>query len=312
MQFTAPKDTPILEAIKALYPDSSKRTLQNWLKAGRFTLEGKLVQKENIILRQGQILNSQETFRKPRVPGVKIIYEDRYLIAIEKPEGLLSTPLDDGHSKTHALGLLREYYETDQIFAVHRIDRETSGVLIFARGKECTEKLNALFEKHDLEREYFAIVEGRLKEDSGSWACPLMELPNLQVVESIDGKMAITHYQVIHRSNKYTYLKLILETGKKHQIRVHCQRAGHPVIGDKRYGSTENPLKRLCLHAHSLTLIHPFTRKKMSFHSPVPPAFQVLGGQYAARKIVRTGTHPEDKRHYLEKENSQLNHNQIQ
>ena len=285
MKFTASKDTPILEAIKQLYPDSSKRTLKNWLKAGRFTLDGKIVRKENITLQQGQILNSQETFHKPRVPGVAILYEDRYLIAIEKPEGLLSTPLDDDDFKTHALGLLREYYETDQIFAVHRIDRETSGVLLFARGKASAEKLNELFEKHDLEREYFAIVEGRLKEDEGSWACPLLELPNLQVVESIDGKMAITHFYVIHRSSKYTYLKLVLETGKKHQIRVHCQRAGHPIVGDKRYDSTENPLRRLCLHAHSLTLIHPFTRKKIAFYSPLPGSFQVLGGQHAANKL---------------------------
>ncbi len=285
MKFVATKDIPILEAIKELYPDSSNRTLQNWLKMGRFTINGKSIQKANTLVRPGQVLLSQETFRKPRVPGVKILYEDRYLIAIEKPEGLLSTPLDDGDSKTHALGLLREYYQTDQIFAVHRIDRETSGVLLFARGKACTEKLNILFEQHDLEREYFAIVEGRVKEDTGSWECPLLELPNFQVVESIDGKMAITHYRVIHRSAKYTYLKLILETGKKHQIRVHCQRAGHPVVGDKRYGATENPLKRLCLHAHSLTLIHPFTRQKISFHSPLPGSFQVLGGHHAAKKL---------------------------
>lgn len=285
MKFTAPENTPFWEALKSLYPDSSRRTLQNWLKSGRFSLDGKTLTKPIPSLEKGQTLSAKESFQRPRIPGVPILYEDRYLIAIDKPEGLLSTPLDGGATKQHALGLLREYYETDQIFAVHRIDRETSGVLLFARGKACAEKLNALFESHSLERQYFAIVEGNLAESEGSWACPLLELPSLRVVVSDEGKMAITHFQVIHRSTKYTYLKLSLETGKKHQIRVHCQTAGHPVVGDRRYGSTENPIRRLCLHAHSLSLIHPFTNKKISFHSPLPGAFQVIGGRHAASKL---------------------------
>jgi 23S rRNA pseudouridine1911/1915/1917 synthase len=254
--------------------------LQNWLKAGRFTIDGIVVKKENTILKEGQTLRSEETFRPPRVPGVPILYEDRYLIAIDKPVGLLSTPLDEGEDlKKHALGLLREYYETDQIFAVHRIDRETSGALLFARGKQSAERLCDLFEQHDLKRHYFAIIEGNLKEEKGTWECPLLELPNLNVVESIDGKMAITHFEVYRRSAKYTYIKLALETGKKHQIRVHCKRAGHPVVGDRRYGSTENPLGRLCLHARSIEFIHPFTKKTLYIDSPLPKSFQVLGGQ---------------------------------
>ncbi len=282
MEFTASSPTLIIDALRTLYPESSRRTLQNWLKAGRFTVNNKAVKKENTILEEGQTLRSQETFRPPRVPGLPILYEDRYLIAVDKPIGMLSTPLDDGEAASnHALGLLREYYETDQIFAVHRIDRETSGVLIFARGKQSTEKLNELFEEHDLKRQYFAIVEGRVKENQGTWECPLLELPNMNVVESIDGKMAITHFEVHRRSTKYTYIKLTLETGKKHQIRVHCRRAGHPVVGDKRYGSTENPLRRLCLHSISIEFVHPFTRKILHIESPLPKAFQVLGGQVA-------------------------------
>lgn len=279
MEFIASTPTPLLEALRKLYPESSRRTLQNWLKAGRFTINGNAVKKEFTILTEGQILRSQDTFRPPRVPGVPILYEDRYLIAIDKPVGLLSTPLDEGDSKPHALGLLREYYETDQIFAVHRIDRETSGALLFARGKQSAEKLGELFETHDLKRNYFAIIEGNLKEDSGTWECPLLELPNLNVVESVDGKMAITHFEVYRRSAKYTYINLSLETGKKHQIRVHCKRAGHPVVGDRRYGSTENPLRRLCLHARSIEFVHPFTKKTLFIDSPLPKSFHVLGGQ---------------------------------
>ncbi len=279
MQYTVPSPMTVLEALRQLYPDSSRRTLQTWLKNRRFRLDGKPLQKENAPLAQGQVIEVQETFKAPKVPGLTILYEDRYFIVIEKPTGLLSVPLDEEHSKRHALGLLRQYGETDQVFAVHRIDRETSGILLFARGKESERRFDILFEKHDILREYFAIVEGRVKEDQGTWESRLLELPSYTVIDSPEGKDAITHYSVIRRSAKYTYLKLQLETGRKHQIRVHCQMAGHPVLGDMRYGSVENPLKRLCLHACTLGFIHPFTNKEVRFTSPLPGIFQALGAK---------------------------------
>jgi tRNA pseudouridine32 synthase/23S rRNA pseudouridine746 synthase/23S rRNA pseudouridine1911/1915/1917 synthase len=277
MECTVSESVSALELLRTFYPDSSRRTLQNWIRAGRFTVDGSPLKKECEVLREGQVLRSKETIRPPRIPGINILYEDRYLVAIDKPVGLLSVPLDDGASRKHALGLLRQHFDTDNIFAVHRIDRETSGVLLFARGKQSAEKLGEMFEKHALKREYFAIVEGRVKEDRGTWECPLLELPNFRVVPSIDGKMAITHFEVMRRSTKYSYMKFLLETGKKHQIRVHCQKAGHPVVGDERYGSTENPMRRLALHASSLEMIHPFTRKTLSFRAALPKAFKVLG-----------------------------------
>lgn len=279
MKFVATSQITVLEALRTLYPDSSRRTLQNWLKAGRFTLDGKVAQKETTTLKEGQTLESQETFRPPRMARIPVLFEDRYIIAIDKPVGLLSVPLDEEELTQHALGKVRDAFETDQIFPVHRIDRETSGALLFARGKQSAERLGEMFEAHDLERCYFAIVEGNLKENTGTWECPLLELPSFRVVESVDGKMAITHFEVYRRSAKYTYLKLRLETGKKHQIRVHCQRAGHPVVGDARYGSTHNPGKRLFLHAKSIAFVHPFTQKKIHIESPLPRSFEVLGGQ---------------------------------
>jgi 23S rRNA pseudouridine1911/1915/1917 synthase len=268
-----------MEALRKLYPDSSRRTLQIWLKTGRFTIDGAPLAKENALLLEGQTLNSQETFRPPKISGLKILYEDRHLIAIDKPVGLLSVPLDEGPGiKRHALGLLKEHFRTDGIFPVHRIDRDVSGVLLFARGREAEERMKNLFEKHDLRRQYFAIVEGRLKEESGTWHCKLEELPSYDVVQSSSGKDATTHFQVIRRSPKYTYLQLVLETGRKHQIRVHCQMAGHPVLGDQRYGAIENPIRRLCLHAALLEFVHPFTQKKLSLTSASPNSFKMLGG----------------------------------
>lgn len=278
MQYVVPSEMILQDAMKAIFPDSSRRTLQNWLKNGRFYLDGKRALKENTPLTQGQIVSVKEQFKAPKVSGLNILYEDRHFIIIDKPVGLLSVPLDEEQNRRHALGLLKEAYESEQIFAVHRIDRETSGILLFARGKEAAERFCALFEKHDIVREYYAIVEGRLKEKSGTWKSKLLELPSLDVVESNQGKEAITHFSLLRKSAKYTYLKLQLETGRKHQIRVHCQRAGHPIVGDERYGALQNPLRRLCLHACTLGFKHPFTQKEVKFTSPLPLSFQVLGG----------------------------------
>lgn len=277
MEHKISSPTTVLEALRKIYPDSSRRTLQTWLKNGRFLVDEKPIRREDALLTDGQVIVTQETFRAPKVPGLKILFEDRYLVIIDKPVGLLSVPLDGGTTKRDALNRLRQHFDTDQIFAVHRIDRETSGILLFARGKESEERFDGLFERHDILREYFAIVEGRIQDDSGTWRSNLIELPSLHVIDSPEGKNAITHYSVMRRSAKYTYLKLRLETGRKHQIRVQCQMAGHPVLGDLRYGSVENPLKRLCLHACTLGFKHPFTQREVQFTSPLPRIFEALG-----------------------------------
>jgi len=277
MEYVVPRAMSAKEALKALYPDSSRRTLQNWLKAGRFSVDGKRLERENTELEAGQIVAAKESCAPPKIPGIRILLEDRHFIAIDKPSGLLSVPLDEGKSSRHALGLLRKGLETPAIFPVHRIDRDVSGVLLFARGKESEERFKALFEKHDLRREYFAIVEGRMKEEEGTWEHRLAELSSYDVVSSPEGRDAITHFKVIRRSPKYTYLQVVLETGRKHQIRVHCQIAGHPILGDLRYGARENPIQRICLHAARLEFTHPFTGRPIALHSPLPGRFKSLG-----------------------------------
>lgn len=280
MKYEVQNQILALEAARALYPDSSKRTLLSWIKAGRFSVDGKTLKHPHLPLDPGQIVTTQTTFRPQLIPGLKVLYEDRYLVAIDKPAGLLSVPLDEeSRSHRHALGLLRDHYQTDQIFAVHRIDRETSGCLIFARGKQAEEAMKELFEKHDLTREYYAILEGRMGgETSGIWQSRLLELPNYDVVESSEGKEAITHYEIVRRSSKYTYVKLRLETGRKHQIRVHSSGSGYPIVGDERYGSKDNPIQRMCLHALSIKLTHPLLKdKKIDIQSPLPYAFKKMG-----------------------------------
>jgi len=279
MKFLIPRKMKALEALKILFPSSSRRTLQHWLKGGRFLVDQEPLLRDSEWLEEGQLLLSQENFA-PQVKGkMKILYTDKTFVVIDKPEGLLSVPLDIPSFQKHALGLLREHYRTDQIFAVHRLDRETSGVMLFARGKESQQRFQKLFEQHALRREYFAITEGLLPEDSGTWDCFLTELPNYDVILSSnpeEGERAITHFEVLHRSKKYSYLKLLLETGKKHQIRIHCKTAGCPVLGDRRYGGRENPLHRLALHARLLEFVHPFTGKEQLFTSPLPSSFDKI------------------------------------
>ncbi len=280
MDFEIPERMSVLDALRQLFPQSSRRTLQHWIKGKRFALDKRPITHDNIMAEKGQTLSSVDSFSPKKVANINILYEDRYLIAIDKPVGLLSVPLDNPLSKRHALGILRDFYQTDQILAVHRIDRETSGILLFARGFGSQKKFDLLFEQHDMHREYFAILEGHLPADSGTWDCSLKELPNYDVViahDSEEGKHAISHFDVIRRSTKYSYVRLMLETGRKHQIRVHCKEAGGPILGDQRYGALEDPIHRLCLHSRSIAFIHPFTKQKMHFTSPLPYSFKKLG-----------------------------------
>ena len=136
-----------------------------------------------------------------------------------------------------------------------------------------------MFKKHAFRRVYIAVVKGCVKEDCGTWKSRLVELSNLNVVKTHDptkGKEAITHFRVIKRIEGLTYLELTLETGKKHQIRVHCKDSGHPILGDKRYGVFQEGISRLMLHAYQLEFIHPFSHKKMSFTASVPGIFDKL------------------------------------
>lgn len=275
-KMTSPESA--IEALKRLYPDSSKRTLLTWIKFGRVTTGGQVVKRPDWPILDGQGIEVSQKNQVESFRGLKILYQDRWFVVIDKPTGLLSVASENPHS-IHALGHLRAYFGTPSIYAVHRIDRETSGILLFARGKESEERFDSLFESHSLKREYMAIVEGHMSSQEGTWTSYLMEKENFDVVTTTpdNGKIATTHYQVVRRSKKFTYLRLQLETGRKHQIRVHCKESGHLVCGDKRYGSQCNPAKRMCLHASLLQFIHPFTGKEVIFTSPTPKEFLTLG-----------------------------------
>lgn len=214
-------------------------------------------------------------------PYVRIVYEDRWLMVIEKREGILSMATNHKSFcvKTILDDYLKQKKECKKAHVVHRLDRETSGLMVYAKDKET----EMLFEEHWHEmvydRRYIAILQGVLSQSEGTQTSWLKENKSFFVYSSPkqnDGKLAITHYHVVRSSDKYTLTELKLETGRKNQIRVHMQDLGHPVIGDLKYGATENPIGRLALHAFRLYFYHPVTKQKMEFETGIPSAFTKL------------------------------------
>lgn len=277
MKFTAQQTSSLLELLAKNFPDSSINTLKGWLKQGRILVDGMVETHPKKIVSQGETVEMGER-KKFATEGVKILFEDQHLVVIDKPEGLLSVATAFEKKKT-AHGVMKYHYRPKQVHVVHRLDQETSGVMIFALTEEARDGLKKLFKDHDITRKYYAVVEGKPDASSGTWETYLYEDGVYQVHITDDptrGQLAKTHYAIKAVHHRYTLLELKLETGKKNQIRVHCQHFGHPVVGDKKYGGKTNPLKRLALHAHHLGFVHPITNKKLEFNSPLPTIFEKL------------------------------------
>lgn len=277
MKFIVTEATPLLDFLVKNFPDSSMNTLKGWLKQGRILVEGNVESHPKKLVLKGESVEMGER-KKFATEGVKILFEDQHLVIIEKPEGLLSVSTAFEKKRT-AHGVLKYHYRPKQVHVVHRLDQETSGVMVFALTEEARDGLKKLFEFHQIDRKYYAVVEGKPEASSGTWKTYLYEDKGYRVHITEDpsrGQLATTHYSIKGLHHRYTLLELQLETGKKNQIRVHCQHHGHPIVGDKKYGGKTNPLKRLALHAHHLGFVHPITHKKLQFDSPLPSIFEKL------------------------------------
>lgn len=276
MKYTAKQNLPILEVLAELSPLSSKTTLRSWLKEGRVSVDDTFTSDPHAIVTEGQTLIVGPK-RKYLAGDIQILYDDQDIIILDKPSGLLSVSAAFETGDT-VHGILKKHYRTT-IYVVHRLDQETSGVMMFALNQDAFDKLKALFETHDIERSYTGIVEGKMESASGSWSSYLYEDSKYHVHSSNNpnqGRLAVTHYRTIATSKQYSRLCFNLETGRKNQIRVHCQQIGHSIVGDKKYGAHSSPIKRLCLHAHLLSFKHPRTGKVMRFESQAPKEFDRL------------------------------------
>ena len=253
----------LLERLVFEFPESSRSTLRKWLKAGRIIVNGKKILEPRFQVEEDAIITLKEK-QKFLDLDIEILYEDRDLIVVNKPDGVLSVATVFQAEET-AHGVLKKLYR--RVFPVHRLDRETSGVMVFALSEEAREGLKVQFHTHSIHREYHAIVRGKV-EGSGTWKCRLLEDANYYVRPHPKGDVAITHYTVLNSRGKTTAIKFVLETGKKNQIRAQSLAAGFPILGDQKYGDTASG--RLHLHAYGLDFIHPVTKKRLSFKSPVP------------------------------------------
>ncbi|MCD4698073.1 MAG: RluA family pseudouridine synthase [Bacteroidales bacterium] len=265
-------------------PQKNRNNIKSLLSNKQVFIDGKPVKQFNHPLTPGL----EVEIRWNRIPeekkylGINIIYEDSDIVVIDKHAGMLSIATDNQKSQT-AYNMLSTHVKSqgsgNKIFVVHRLDRDTSGLMMFAKSKNVQQILQSNWKDIISERAYIAIVEGVPEKPEGNITSYLHESRALIVYSSQnpkDGHKAKTQYEVIKSGRDYSMLKVNLETGRKNQVRVHMQDMGHPVIGDKKYGSKTNPIRRLGLHAWVLSFRHPVNNEPLRFETPIPGKFMRL------------------------------------
>ena len=280
--FSVNEEAELLPFLLENMKKNSRNSVKSILTRGQVSVDGRTVTKHNHQLLPGQkveILANKAALNESKLTGLAIIYEDDAIIVIDKEHSLLSMAAKD-KNETTAFSEVSAYVKRQdprqRVFIVHRLDRDTSGVLLFAKTEQVKMTLQDNWDEMVKERIYTALVEGNVKKESGTIKSWLKETRTFKVYSNPTdngGQLAITHYRKIKSNRQYSLLEVKLETGRKNQIRVHMEEIGHPVVGDKKYGSTINPIKRLGLHATALTVIHPVTKEVMKFESPVPSSF---------------------------------------
>lgn len=280
-RFLVDRADTLLAYVVASLPTKSRNDIKAALREKGITVAGKVVTQFDHPLLPGQVVEVFWNGPAPaaKVPGLTIVHEDQDVIVIDKPSGLLTVATDREKRRT-AYAMLSDYLKakdpSNKIFIVHRLDRETSGLLLFAKNEDVKHRIQKTWETTIAERSYVAVVEGVVTPPQGTITSWLTESKALTVYSSQKpqhGKKSITHYQTLRGTSEYTLLELNLETGRKHQIRVHLQGIGHAVVGDDKYGATANPLRRLGLHARVLAFIHPQTHELCRFETAIPSAF---------------------------------------
>ena len=268
----------VRDRLRSLQRGVSGRSLKQWLETGRVRVNGTVVRRGDTPVARADRVELGAPPPPPFPAPLRLVHEDEHLIVIDKPPGLL-TIANAGERRHTAYRLLRDWVEGQggrRIFVVHRLDRETSGLLVFARSPEAKEALQKQFQFRTPERIYQARVEGAMRDDEGTLTSRLAEDRSLRIRPTRDserGREAITRYRVLERYADSTLLELKLVTGRRGQIRAQLGALGHPIVGDREYGSRRDPFKRVCLHATRLGFMHPSGRR-VTFESRAPTAFR--------------------------------------
>lgn len=268
----------LIERLQSLYPEASRRSLKQWLTGSRVRVNGAVVVRGDVEVNPADRIELTSP-APPACPApLRLVHEDDDILVVDKPSGLLTIATESEREHT-AYRLLRDWVarrdtRAARLFIVHRLDRETSGLIVFAKSVAAKEHLQAQFAVRTAERLYIALAEGVMRQEEGSLVSRLVEdrALRVRVAERGDGKEAITRYRVLERRRGTTLVELRLVTGRRAQIRAQLAAAGHPIAGDAQYGSRTDPMRRLALHATRLAFVHP-RGDRVSFDSPLPTAF---------------------------------------
>ena len=281
--FKVLKENTLFSFLSETMPHKARTSLKLILKNQLISVNGVGQTHVNFALKIGDVVTFGKKVEKAIDIPIKldIIFEDASIIVVNKPEGLLTMGTDKEKRKTMYAYLSAYVKMKDpnaKIFIVHRLDRETSGLLVFAKSMDIKNVLQKTWNDDTKHRKYLALVEGLVKTPFGTITSYLRESKALKVHSSKNatyGKESITHYKVLGNKKNSTLLEVVLETGRKNQIRVHMEEIGHPIVGDKKYGAKTNPIGRLGLHAVELGFKHPVTGKILSFKSISPSKFLI-------------------------------------
>ena len=295
IDYTISEEGNLLSTIALIHPTASKNSLRKMIDSGRVLLDDEICRVAKSPVMQGQkitILPKKDgdpprQLKRNLAKDPDILYEDQQIIVVSKPVGLLSVSTDSGNEKDTMHSRVFEWVkgkEKGRIFIVHRLDRETSGCMLFAKDIHTKEMLQDQFFNRSVERKYHAVLEGVLQERSGTCIDWIQQSKDLRVrivssANSKDSKEAITHWEIEEIVENRTLVCLSIETGRRAQIRLQMSALGAPVSGDTMYGKGRNSAGRLCLHASSLRFIHP-NGDEMQINSPLPSIF---------RRILKNG-----------------------
>lgn len=283
----------LMEFLTRCFPDAPRNDIKKWLKYNHVSLGGTVTSAFDAPVEPGKgiALNLTRPFVVFRNPRLQLVYEDEDIIVVNKGYGLLSVGTGSQKKEETAYNILKQYVKdinpANKIFVVHRLDRSTSGLMMFAKSFEAQDSMQHNWNNMVLERKYVAVLEGNLRQDRGEIRSYLGETSRYEVYSSPEPgeglRLATTRYKVLARGHGYTLVEFSLDTGRKNQIRVHAKELGHPIVGDRKYGAKASPINRLALHARTLRFAHPLTRRDMRFETPVPARFlKMVGGMGGA------------------------------
>lgn len=280
------EDAPLLDFLIGAMPQRKRTAVKNLLGHNQIAVNGIPTTQFDMPLKDGDEVKANLTreFRVFYNRRLKLVYEDDDIIVVNKGYGLLSMGTDKIKEGT-AYSILREYLKwqnpRNMLFIVHRLDRDTSGLMVFAKTQEAKDKLQHNWNNMVISRKYLAVVEGKPEPEEGEVRSYLAENSRFEVYSTDkpeEGQLAVTRYRTLRSRNGYSLMEVSLDTGRKNQIRVHMKDLGHPIAGDRRYGAKSSPIHRMALHAQTLRFIHPITRKDMNFSTPVPASFAKMVG----------------------------------